>query len=191
MLTIDVKNQMADLRKDVDLEKRQIRVAAQRGINTAVRGYRTDASRLLRKRYPKLKNKDILDFIEIRYSSYDLLHGAVSVRGRPLTVGRFLNVAITTRGRGGVWVNIKGVRKFIPHAWVRKGINRFGDEYTLVWHREEDHPRARAVPVKTIDLPGALNISDMRKAIEDYMIERFSKEFSRQLDRSQIRIMVG
>lgn len=191
MLTVNMKNSMDDLLKDVRAEQGQIRAAASQALNTAARGYRTDASRLLRKRYPKLKNNDILDFVSIRFSSREQLQATIFVRGRPLTVGRFLSSAVTKRGKGGVYVNIKGQRKFIPHAWVRKGVNKDGDEYTLVWHRVSDNPRAPIEPVKTINLPDALNITELREAIEDFVIDRFDKEYGRQLARRDIRTFIG
>ena len=128
MLTLKVDSNIARLKADIDADQKAIRRAAKQGINVAARGLRTDASREIRRRYPKFKNRDLLDMFDVTYAGDAHLRAVVSVRGRPLTVGRFMTSAVTKRGKGGVWVNIKGARKFIRHAWVRTGTNKRGEE---------------------------------------------------------------
>lgn len=199
MLTIDVKNQMAALRQDVQLEQKSFRSAASQALNTAARGHRTDANRELRKRYPKLKLADISGLFSINFASPSSLTATVFVQGRPLSLQRFYAGQVTTPGSGGVWVNVKGQKRFVPHAWQATMRNNMGGEYNVIMIRDYKDPagsryRNRGYKLKvlrTVDIPGALNIKEVRQVLEDLAIERFEKEYGRQLDRRQIAAYVG
>ncbi len=156
MIVLDVRSNMAALVKDLDLEQKAIRKAAQRALNTAARGRRTDASRALRERYPALKKRDADDAFDLRLASPESLQAVISVRGRPFSVARFL-VRQDKRPGGGVIVNIKGQRKTIRTAFVRAMKNKAGDEYNVVFVRE-GKSRYPIKALRTIDLPNAVNI---------------------------------
>lgn len=179
MLTLDLRSNMADLVKDVDLEKRQIRVAAQRALNVAARGRRTDASRLLRDRYRGLKARDANDAFDVRLASVENLQAVITVRGRPFSVARFF-VRQDTKAGGGAVVNIKGTRKTIRGAFVRNLKTREGDDYQVVFIRKGPG-RFPIEAIRTIDLPNAVNIKELADILENQTGERFDNEFLRQL----------
>ncbi|MFO0157969.1 MAG: hypothetical protein ACK51V_02900 [bacterium] len=190
-MIIQLKTDFASLAADLDLERRSIRVAAQRALNVAAKGRRTDASRALRDRYPKLKAKEASDAFDVTLASVENLRAVVTVSGRPLNIYRFVASANVKRGSGGVWVDIKGQRKFIPHAWVRTvngasvvmtagdgARRRVGKQGAMVHNLKI---------WKTIDLPNALNIKEIAEILEAQTGERFDNEFLRQLDRELAR----
>ena len=51
MPSVTVTNNLGDLAKAVQLDQKAQRIAAQRALNVAARGLKTDAGRELRKRY--------------------------------------------------------------------------------------------------------------------------------------------
>lgn len=184
MIKIDVRSNMKALAADLDLERRSHRVAAQRALNTAARGRRTDASRALRERYPKLKAKDASQAFDVRLASPENLQAVITVRGRPLNLARFASGEITKGSRrrgGGVWVNIKGQRKFIEGAWIKRGTNKAGDEYVTLFVREKGATRLPIRALATVDLPNAVNIKELAEILDQQTGERFDKEFLRQL----------
>ena len=186
MLTLDLRSNMADLVKDVQLEQRNIRVAAQRALNTAARGRRTDASRLLRERYKGLKARDANDAFDLRLASVENLQAVITVRGRPFSVARFF-VRQDMKAGGGAVVNIKGTRKTIKTAFVRNLKNRQGDDYQVVFVRKGPG-RFPIEAVRTIDLPNAVNIKELAEILEQQTGERFDKEFLRQLTVALARV---
>ena len=180
MLTINLRSNMQELVRDLDLEKKEHRLAAQRALNTAARGRVTDASRALRDRYPSLKARDAKDAFDLRLASRENLTAVVAVRGRPFSVARFF-VRQDLKAGGGAVVNIKGSRKTIKTAFVRQMKNKAGDDYNVVFVREG---KSRYPPkaLRTIDLPNAVNIKELREILEQQTGERFDREFIRQLD---------
>ena len=180
MPTIHVKTNLDALLKDAALDRRQQSQAAVRALNSAARGLRTDAGRELHKRYPKLSTRDIGALIDVRFASAQSLNAVVIARGRPLTLGRFTVGQVTKRGKGGVSVNVKGARKFIKSAWMQTMKSKAGDDYQVLFVREG---RAR-LPIKalrTIDIPNAMNITEVRAILDDLVHERFDKELARQI----------
>lgn len=180
MLKMNLTTNMAALIKDLDLERREHRLAAQRALNTAARGRVTDASRALRERYPSLKARDAKDAFDLRLASRENLTAVVAVRGRPFSIARFFVRQDLKKG-GGAVVNIKGQRKTIKTAFVRQMKNKAGEDYNVVFVREG----AKRYPLKalrTIDLPNAVNIKELAAILEQQTGERFDKEFIRQLE---------
>ena len=177
-ITTDFKN----LAADVQAEAERYPVAASRALNAAARGLKTDTGRELRKRYPRLKLKDVSGLIDILFSNVTNLAAVVSIKGRPLSLLRFKVGVITDRGRGGVWVDVKGTRKFIAHAWVQNLKNKSGDDYQVIFIRE-GKGRLPVKVLKTVDLPSAANILEVRQQLDALVQSRFDVEFDRQLTR--------
>lgn len=187
MLTMNLRSNMAELVKDLDLERREHRLAAQRALNVAARGRVTDASRALRDRYPSLKARDAKDAFDLRLASRDNLTAVVTVRGRPFSLIRFERGQVKKVG-GGVRVNVKGGTKLIKHAFIARGKSFGGGEGAeVVFVRQQYAPRSKAGPsgivaLRTIDLPNAVSIKELREILEQQTGDRFDKEFIRQLD---------
>lgn len=179
MVAIHVASNMDKLLAGVKLEKAAIGKAAQRALNTAARGLKTDTSRELRKRYPKLRLKDVNDQIQISFASGLNLRAVIAVRGRPLTVARF-KVGIDRKLGGGVRVNIKGSTKLIRHAFVADLKTKAGDDYQVVFTRV-GAGRYPIKAVKTIDFANAANIKEVRDILDTLVADRFDKEFARQI----------
>lgn len=180
MPTISMKNNMRDLLRGADLDRRQQSVAAMRALNVAARGLRTDAGRELHKRYPKLSTRDVNSLIAIQFASRQVLTATVVVRGRPLSLVRFKAGVVTKRGSGGVHVNVKGTKKFIRHAWVQDMKSKAGDDYQVLFVREGPQ-RLPIKALRTIDIPNAMNIAEVRAILDDLVHNRFDKEFARQV----------
>ena len=180
MLTLDLRSNLKALAADIDLEKRQHRVAAQRALNVAARGRRTDASRLLRQRYKGLKARDANDAFDVRLASVENLQAVITVRGRPFSVARFF-VRQDLKAGGGAVVNIKGTRKTIRGAFVRNIKTRSGEDNQVVFIRKGPG-RFPIEAIRTIDLPNAVNIKELAAILENQTGERFDKEFLRQLN---------
>lgn len=184
MLKIDLRSNMKALAADLNLEQKSHRLAAQRALNTAAKGRRTDASRALRERYPRLKAKDASEAFDVYLASPENLQAVITVRGRPFNLARFVTGEVTKSSRrrgGGVWVNIKGQRKYIEGAWLKRGTNKAGDEYATLFVREKGAKRLPIKALSTIDLPNAVNIKELREILEQQTGERFDREFMRQL----------
>lgn len=179
MITMNLRSNMAELVKDIDLEQKAIRKSAQRALNTAARGRRTDASRALRERYPKLRKRDADDAFDVRFATPENLQAVITVRGRPFSLARFF-VRQDKRKGGGVVVNIKGQRKTVRTAFVANMKNKAGDDYQVVFVRE-GKSRYPLKALRTIDLPNAVNIKEIAEVLEQQTGERFDKEFLRQL----------
>lgn len=177
-ITTDFKN----LAADVQAEAERYPVAASRALNKAARGLKTDTGRELRKRYPSLKLKDVSGATDITFSDPANLVAAVVIKGRPLSLMRFKVGVITDRGRGGVWVNVKGQRKFIPHAWVQTLKNKSGDDYQVIFVRT-GKARLPVEVLKTINLPSASDIASVRAELDVLVQSRFDVEFERQVER--------
>lgn len=180
MPTISVKSNVEALIRGAELDRQAIRTAAQRALNTAAKGLKTDAGRELRKRYRGLKLRDVNDLIDIRLASRENLQAVVIARGRPLSLQRFNAGAKTRRGAGGVWVNVKGTRKFIPHAWVQALQSKGGDDYQVIFIRT-GKGRYPVQALKTIDIPNAMNIREVRELLDRLVEDRFDKEMARQV----------
>lgn len=179
MLIVNVQSNLKTLTNQIDTDQREQRVASARALNVAARGLRTDASRELRKRYPKLRNKDISDLLQLQFASQQNLQAVVAVRGRPLSLMRFLASESKKKG-GGAWVNVKGNRKFIKGAWVQDMRSKSGDEYQVLFVRA-GKGRFPIKALRTIDIPNAMNIAEVRTLLDQLVQERFDKEFARQL----------
>ena len=186
MIVLDLKHNMARLTADIDLEQKSIRRAAQRALNVAARGRRTDASRALRDRYPSLKARDANDAFDVRFASVQDLQAVITVRGRPFSVARFF-VRSDKKTGGGVIVNIKGQRKTIRTAFLAQMKNKSGEDYGVVFVRT-GKSRYPLKALRTIDLPNAVNIKEIAEILEAQTGERFDKEFSRQLQVALSRI---
>lgn len=180
MPTISLKTDMDALLRDSRLDQKQQRQAAVRALNAAARGLRTDAGRQLHQRYPKLSTRDIGALIDVRLASQASLQAVVIARGRPLTLGRFTVGAVTKRGRGGVNVNVKGTRKFIKGAWMQTMTSKAGDDYQVLFVRE-GRGRFPIKALRTIDIPNAMNITEVRAILDDLVHDRFDKEMARQI----------
>lgn len=183
MPIISVQSNIRDIMREVEGEVRERPAMAARALNTAIQGLKTDAGRELRRRYPKLKLRDVNELISLGFASSTSLVAYMQVRGRPLSLNRFLAKAVKTTkgGAGGVYVNIKGTRKFIPHAWVQTLRNNRGDEYAVLMIRDGKGRNAPVKVLKTIDIPNALNISEVRSVLDNLVNTRFDKEFERLL----------
>lgn len=179
MLPINVTSNMDRLLREVKLEQKAIPKAAQRALNTAARGLKTDTGRELRRRYPKLRLKDVQDQIDISFASGAMLRAVIAVRGRPLTVGRFMTGVVTKVG-GGVKVNIKGQSKLIKHAFVVDLKDKSGGDYWLVLERK-GKGRYPLKATRTIDFANAANIKEVRQILDSLVSDRFDKEFARQI----------
>lgn len=179
MLILNLRSNMQELVRDLDLERKEHRTAAQRALNTAARGRVTDASRALRERYPKLKARDARDAFDLRLASRDNLTAVVAVRGRPFSVARFFVRQDLKKG-GGAVVNIKGARKTIKTAFVRQMKTKGGEDYNVVFVRE-GKARLPIKALRTIDLPNAVNIKELREILEQQTGARFDREYARQL----------
>jgi hypothetical protein len=189
-MIVQLKTDLASVAADLGLEQRNIRVAAQRALNVAAKGRRTDASRALRERYPTLKAKDASAAFDVHLASPENLQAVITVRGRPLNLARFASGEVTKGSRrrgGGVWVNIKGQRKFIDGAWIKRGTNKSGDDYATLFVREKGAKRMPIRALTTIDLPNAVNIKELAEILDQQTGTRFDNEFLRQLDRELAR----
>ncbi len=186
MLTLNLSSSLGKLGQDLDLRQKQHRVAAQRALNVAARGRVTDAVTAIRARYPKIAAKDIRDGFEIRLASQESLVAVVKVRGRPLSLGRFVVGSRNAKRIEGISVAVKGGSKMIPHAFIAKGRDFGGGRSDVVFIRPKYVPRSKAGPsglvaLRTVDIPNALNIKELAAALNAQTGERFSKEFMRQL----------
>ena len=181
MPIVNIKSDMDEISAGVMAESRQIVKAASRALNTAARGYKTDAGREMRKRYPMLKLKDLKDLFDLQFASPENLTATIRVTGRALSLIRFLVSSNTQAGQGGVWVNVKNGRRFIPHAWVQTLKNKLGDDYQVIFVRV-GKGRFPVKVLKTINIPNALNIAQVYDVLESLITERFDKEFSRQVN---------
>lgn len=181
MPIVNVRSDMDRILNEVNAEREQMPKAAARALNTAARGYLTDAGRELRKRYPLLKLKDVRPLFDItKFANKDDLQAVITVRGKALSLVRFLVGQNTKQGNGGVYVSVRGGRKFIPHAWVQTLTKKNGDEYQVIFVRE-GKGRFPIKALKTINIPNALNIAEVYDVLEDLIYSRVDKEFERQL----------
>lgn len=179
MLVLNLKSNMQHLVSDLNLEKSAHRTAALRALNTAAQGRRTDAARALRERYRNLKAADARDAFDIRLASRENLSAILTVRGRPFSLARFF-VRQNLKKGGGAVVNVKGQRKTVKTAFVRQMQNKAGDDYNVIFVRQGKE-RYPLKALRTIDLPNAVNIRELREILEQQTGARFEKEFLRQL----------
>lgn len=181
MPIVNVQSDMERILNEVNAEREQMPKAAARALNTTARGYITDAGREVRKRYPLLKLKDVRPLFDItQFASVESLQATITVRGRALSLVRFLVGQNVKQGSGGVYVNVSGVRKFIPHAWVQTLKTKRGDDYQVIFVRE-GKARLPVKVLKTINIPNAVNIAAVYDVLEKLINDRFDKEFERQL----------
>lgn len=186
MITIDVKSNIAALSRDIAAEQKSIRQAAQRGLNAAARGLVTDTATELRKRYPKLKSGEIKDMMAISFASMASLRAVITARSRPLGLSRFVVGSTKPKKGGGISVQIKGGAAFIPHAFVAEGRDFGGSRSRVVFIRQKYAPRSKAgasglVALRTINVPDAMNIGEVRATLDLLISQRFDKEFARQM----------
>jgi hypothetical protein len=181
MPIVNIKSDMDRIAQEVNAEREQISKAAARALNSASRGYITDAGRELRKRYPLLKLKDVRPlFVVTQFASKDVLQAVITVRGKALSLVRFVVGQNTKQGQGGVYVSVKGGRKFIPHAWVQTLKKKNGDDYQVIFIREGKN-RLPIKVLKTINIPNALNVAEVYDVLEQQIYGRVNNEFERQL----------
>lgn len=187
MPIVNVTSDLKSLLRGVELEQRAQTRAVMRALNSAARGMRTDAGREIHKRYPRLSTRDIGKLIDVQLASAANLVATITVRGRPLSLIRFAAGTRTRRGSGGVWVSVKGQRKFIPHAFIASGRDIGGEGRSeVVFIRKKYAPRSKAgksgiVALRTVDVPGVMDIKEVRGIVETLTQGRFDKEFERQL----------
>lgn len=157
-----------------------VRRASMRALNRAAQGAITDGSRKIRERYRSLKKRDVDDAFSIERATMDVQRATVVVRGRPLSLARFLAGVVTERGKGGVWVNVKGQRRFIPHVWAQVMKKQSGDDYLVIMGRigKERFP---VEVLKTIDIPSAFVIDEVLAFVEAQSDERYRDELERSL----------
>lgn len=185
-MRIDVRHNMDRLASEVKLEQRQMAVAAARALNVMARGLRTDAGRVLRERYPSLKLRDIQGLFSITLATPQSLTATVQVRGRPLSLIRFLAGNRPGLG-GGVLVAVKGGgTKMVAHAFVARGRDFGGASRSeVIFTRHQYAPRAKRYPsglvaLRTIDIPGAMHIKEVAEVLSELGHARFDKEYLRQ-----------
>lgn len=179
MLVLNLRTNMDKLVADLNLEKSAHRTAALRALNEAATGRRTDAARALRDRYRNLKAKDAREAFDVRFATRNSLSAVITVRGRPFSLARFF-VRQNLKKGGGAVVNIKGQRKTIKTAFVQQMKSKAGDDFNVVFVREGKN-RYPLKALRTIDLPNAVNIKELREILEAQTGARFDKEFERQL----------
>lgn len=186
MITVNVKSNIAALSRDIDADQKSIARAAQRGLNAAARGLVTDTATELRKRYPKLKSGEIKDMMAISFASMASLRAVITARSRPLGLSRFVVGSTKPKKGGGISVQIKGGAAFIPHAFVAEGRDFGGSRSRVVFIRQKYAPRSKAgasglVALRTINVPDAMNIGEVRATLDRLTNTRFDTEFSRQI----------
>jgi hypothetical protein len=181
MLEINLKHDLKEIMDEVGaFSEREQRQATMRALNRAAQGAITDGSQKIRERYKKLKKRDVDDAFSIQPATMDTLRATVIIRGRPLSLARFLAGQVTARGRGGVWVNVKGDRKFIPHVWTQAMKTKGGDDYLVIMGRV-GKARFPVEVLKTIDIPGAFEVADVISYVEEQSGVRFETELIRNL----------
>lgn len=187
MLTLKVDSNIAKLKADIDADQKAIRRATQRGINAAARGLVTDTVRVLRDRYPKLKSGEIRAMMAVNLASLQSLRATITARGRPLGLTRFVSGSTKPKKGGGITVQVKGGASFIPHAFVAQGRDFGGDSRSrVVFIRAKYAPRSKAgasglVALRTINVPDAMNVTEIRATLNRLTNERFDNEFLRQI----------
>lgn len=181
MLGLNLKHNLDELLNEVgtfSLEEQQ--KATMRALNRAAQGAITDGSKKIRERYRNLKKRDVDDAFSISPATKDVQKAVVTIRGRPLSLARFLAGQVTARGKGGVWVNVKGERKFIPHVWAQAMKTKTGDDYLVIMGRvgKERYP---VEVLKTIDIPGAFSVDEVIQYVQAQSDVRFETELVRNL----------
>lgn len=191
MLTLNLKSSLADLAKDTQREQQQMRVAAQRGINAAARGLITDTVAEMRRRYPKLKAGDVRAMMQANFASVDSLRATITARSYPLGLMRFVVGSTRRKKGGGITVQIKNGTKLIPGAFVALGRNFGGGRSPVVFIRDPDAKRTDRgtwgiKALRTINVPDAMNVREVRQFLNESIHRRFDTEYTRQ-----IRILAG
>lgn len=184
---LKITHNLHEIRADVDAtSEADVRRASMRALNRAAQGAITDGSRKIRERYKNLKKRDVDEAFSIERATMDVQQATVVVRGRPLSLARFLAGVVTERGKGGVWVNVKGQRRFIPHVWAQAMKNKAGGDYLVLMARvgKERYP---VEVLKTIDIPSAFVIADVLAFVEAQSDERYRDELERSLKFLQSR----
>lgn len=187
MLTLKVDSNIAKLKADIAADQKAIARAAQRGINAAARGLVTDTARIIKDRYPKLKSGEIRAMMAVNLASLQSLRATITARGRPLGLTRFVSGSTKPKKGGGITVQVKGGAAFIPHAFVAQGRDFGGDSRSrVVFIRAKYAPRSKAgasglVALRTINVPDAMNVNEVRATLAQLINERFDKEFDRQI----------
>lgn len=181
MLKLGLRERFDDIASDIGVFGRdELQRGLARTLNEAARGAVTDASKKIRERFPTLKLKDVNPAFSLQPASADSLIATVTVKGRPLSLMRFFDGSETARGKGGVFVNVKGQRKFFPHAWVQTLKTNRGDDYQVLMVRvgKERYP---VEVLKTIDIPGAFGLPDVSEYVVQQTDVRFDKAATRYL----------
>ena len=187
MLTLKVDSNIAKLKADIAADQKAIARAAQRGINAAARGLVTDTARIIKDRYPKLKSGEIRAMMAVNLASLQSLRATITARGRPLGLTRFVTGSTKPKKGGGITVQVKGGASFIPHAFVAQGRDFGGDSRSrVVFIRAKYAPRSKAgasglVALRTINVPDAMNVTEIRATLNRLTNERFDNEFLRQI----------
>lgn len=153
-----------------DFQKRSMRRAIAMALNKTGDGARVDASREIRARY-KVKVAAVNKAFSIQKATADNPTCWVRVRGRPMSLAGFS----ARQTRRGVTVNVKGVRKFIPHAFIRTLTTKRGDEYEVVFIRE-GKARLPVKALKTVDMPGLFSLKEINQIVRSLAHDRFDKE---------------
>lgn len=166
---------IADIRASGLTTDAQNRAAA-RALNLAATRARTAAARQITARY-KMKYGTVLDIIKIEHASADRLIVALTVSGRPLSVASF----DARQMRDGVSVNIRGTRKTIKGAFIRKLQSGSGDDYQVVFMRV-GAARYPLKAIKTVDVPGVFSREEAQALVDATAIDVFESEFLRQLE---------
>lgn len=114
---IDIRDAITTVQREFShLSGQQLRQATARAINHTAAKAKTEAARVISKRYPHLSAKTAKDTIDIRKAYAGNLTGFVISSGRVLPVRGFKGRQIND----GVSVNIAGQRKVIKGAFIRK-----------------------------------------------------------------------
>lgn len=160
-----------------DFKNARMRRAVALALNKTAEGVRVDASREIRARY-KLKVATVNKAFSIQRASSGHLQAVVRVRGRPLNLGNF-DARQTAKG---VTVNVKGVRKLIPHAFIVRVPTKDGEGTVGVVFIRDGSPRPGRLPIKaltTIDVPGVFSLKDVQAILRDLALDRFNNELRR------------
>lgn len=123
----------------------------------------------------------------VNLASQQSLRATITARGRPLGLTRFVSGSTKPKKGGGITVQVKGGASFIPHAFVAQGRDFGGDSRSrVVFIRAKYAPRSKAgasglVALRTINVPDAMNVTEIRATLNRLTNERFDNEFLRQI----------
>lgn len=176
MLILKNRSNVREVRADVEDTRRGARSALVAALNVVATTIESVGGEEILTRY-RMKPTSVTRAFRLVLATPNTLSIVVSVAGYALSVAGFM----ARQERTGVSVDIKGQRKIIRGAFAQTMRSSRGDEYQVVFMRKgKDRYPIKAL--KTVDVPGAFNRTDVQQIVDERAFSRFQEELSRRID---------